>query len=101
MSRQNLLRDVKGKPIQAFVPDPAKSSAPAALAGTLLLGTIFDIEDTIAISIRSDAAITRYFNSDSTFLITIPADTTTIVMLDETVTEVTLTGTATVEIEAM
>jgi len=101
MSKQNLLKDYRGYPIQAFVADPLKSSAPNVITTTLALSTLLDISDAIAISIRPSAVITRYFNTDSTFTSTIPANVTTIIMLDETVTEVTLTGAATVEIEAM
>lgn len=101
MSRKALLRDVRGEVIQAFVPDPAKSVAPTATGGSLALSTVVDFSDAIAILIRADAGVTRYFNALTTKTRTIPADTDTLIYLDETVTDIVLTGAATVEIEVM
>ena len=95
------IRGLAPQPYEVFVPNPAYSSAPAVVATTLALSTVIDLTDVTAVSIRPTANMTRYFNTDSTFLVTVPANETSIIVLDETVTEITLTGAATVEIEAM
>lgn len=101
MSRQNLRKDIHGEEVQAFVPDPSKSQVPQSLAGTLDLSTLLTIGDCLAIVIRANADITRYFNGETTKTRTIPANVDTLIMIDENVTELTLSGNATVEIEAM
>lgn len=95
------IKGLQGRELQAFIPDPMYSSAPHVVATTLALSTVFDIADVMAVSIRPSADITRYFNANSSFTVTLPANVTSIVVLDEAVTEITLTGAATVEIEAM
>jgi hypothetical protein len=99
--RKPMVKDRLGHSMQAFVADPAKSVVPTAITTTLSLKTLVGFDDAVALLIRSDAAITRYFNTDATKTRTIAADTDTIIVLDDTVTDIVLTGTATVEIEAM
>lgn len=99
MSRQNLRKDINGNVIQAFVPDPNKSMAPQT--SPIALSTVINLDKAVAICLRSDADITRYFNGNATFTRTIPANTDTIIVLDEDVTEINLVGAATVEIEVM
>jgi hypothetical protein len=102
MSRQNLLKDVKGHVIQGFVADPAKAQVPAVSGGTLALSSLLDIPECVAIRLHSSADIVRYFNGDTTKTFPIAAtDTPLVVWLDETITEVTLLGAATISIEAM
>ncbi len=101
MGRQNLLKDSKGNELQAFVADPLKSQVPQVITTTLALSTILDLPEIVAIAIYSDTAITRYFGTASTKTFPVPANQLTIIMLDEGVTEIVLTGAATVSIEAM
>lgn len=89
------------EPYEVFIPNPSYSSAPAVVVTTLAVSTVIDLTDVTAISLRPTANMTRYFNTDSTFLVTVPANETSIIVLNEAVTEITLTGAATVEIEAM
>lgn len=101
MSQQNLRKDLHGHPIQAFFPDPAKTQVPQAITGPLSLATLLDIPDCAAIRLHSTAALTRYFNTDTTKTFPVLANTDTLIYLDETVTDVVISGTATVSIEAM
>jgi hypothetical protein len=101
MSKSKLKRDGRSVEIQAFVPNPNKSIDPVTLAGTYTVSTDVDLADAVAIIFRSSVDITRYFNSDTTKTRTIPALTDTILVIHDDVTEITLSGNATVEIEVM
>lgn len=93
--------------IQAFVPDPAKVLVPINLSGSKVFkkgaGGDYDITGWTAINVvPSTAALTRYFNSDTTKTRTIAAGQDNIIVIHPGVTQITISGTDTrVEVEGM
>ena len=96
-----------GQSIQAFVPDPNKSQAPINLAGSKVFvvgpGGDYNITGWLAISITPSANnLTRYFNGVSTKTRTLFSGQENIIILDQRVTSLTISGTdPSVEIEGM
>ena len=99
--------DTNGQIMQGFAPDPAKSQVPISLAGSKVfkrgVGGDYDITGWSAISITPSVDIVRWFNDDTTKTRTLPGGVESIIILGylDGGNKLTISGTATVEVEGM